>query len=116
METFSNKDELEKQNLDNKIIFKMGFYGKYHIYDIDYFNKDTIKQFCKKIINSNIDYNEVLMNNTSRKIYFDIDYMYDTNDEMIKSRDIFIKNFETDLKKYILYIDKNIDIKKIEII
>ena len=35
---------------------------------------------------------------------------YNTEEEMVKSRDTFIKNFETDFKNYVLYIDKNINI------
>jgi hypothetical protein len=117
METYSNKDELEKTNTKDKIIFKKSFYGDYYVYDINYFdNKFISNNFLKEISKSYIDYNEVLTNNTRRKIYFDIDYTYDKIEEMIQSRDKFVKNFETDFKKYILHIDNYVNVDDIKII
>src|SRR4051794_14181897 len=108
MEVVKNKEILETKDLTNKVVFKQSFYGSYYIYDYNYF--DSIKKinFLNNIMKSYKDYNEVLTSNTPRKIYFDIDNKYNTEKELKENKIKFIQDFERDIKKYILHIDKNV--------
>lgn len=116
MEIIKTKEQLEEQNIDNKIIFKESFYGDYYIYNIDYFNQKEKNFLLKKIFKSYKDWNEVLSHNTNRKIYFDIEHIYDTLEEMDTSKKIIIKELEEDIKQYILHIDKEANIKDINVL
>lgn len=117
MEIISTKDQIEKINSKNKLIFKKSFYGPYYVYDISYFNNYQKQMyFLKNIKKSDIDYNETLLCNSPRKLYFDIDYVFNTLDELNKNKELFIKNFQEDLKKYIKHIDTNINIDDIRIL
>jgi hypothetical protein len=111
------KEDLDKLDLTNNIVFKKSFYGSYCIFNINAFEKSQNQDYLlNSIISSKQDINEVLLYNSPRKIYFDIEKLYESTDEMVAGKEFIFNNFENDIKKYIKSVEEYIDVEDIEIL
>ena len=111
------KEELDKLDLTNNIVFKKSFYGNYCVFNINTFEKSQNQDYLlNSIISSKQDINEVLLYNSPRKLYFDIEKLYENTDEMVEEKEFIFNNFEKDIKKYIKSVEEEINVEDIEIL
>lgn len=106
-----DKSQLIDLNLKNCIILKETFYGNFHTKDINnLFNKSEQLKLFHNIYLSNKDWNEVLLSNSRKRIYFDLDKTYTTKIDLINNINKIIPQFDKNLKEFLMDLSNSMKI------